>query len=61
MTNMNSFVADELVNKVQKLHSALELANTIITKLETENKILQNILTKVNKAISDSSRKEINV
>lgn len=42
--SMNVFIADELANKVKYLHIALDQANHIISKLETENKRLSDVL-----------------
>jgi hypothetical protein len=40
MISMNTFVADELANKVYHLSQALNQAKTIINTLEIENKNL---------------------
>jgi hypothetical protein len=42
--SLNSYVADELLNKVKHLHKALVEAESIICSLETENKRLQDAL-----------------
>jgi hypothetical protein len=42
--SMNYYVADELANKVRFLHTALSQAEDIISKLEEENKRLQDVL-----------------
>jgi hypothetical protein len=42
--SMNSYVSDELANKVQHLHSALSQAQNIITTLEKENNRLYDVL-----------------
>jgi hypothetical protein len=42
--SMNYYVADELANKVRFLHIALSQAEDIISKLEEENKRLQDVL-----------------
>lgn len=42
--SMNSYVADELANKVKHLQSALSQAESIINTLETENHRLQDVL-----------------
>jgi hypothetical protein len=42
--SLNSYVADELLNKVKHLHKALVEAESIIYSLETENKRLQDAL-----------------
>jgi len=39
---MNSYIADELANKVYHLHKALDQASAIITTLEEENENLTN-------------------
>lgn len=44
INNMNIFIADELANKVKHLHRALDQANNIISKLEIENKRLNDVL-----------------
>ena len=42
--SMNSYVADELANKVKHLQTALNQAQSIINTLETENHRLQDVL-----------------
>ena len=42
--SMNSYVADELANKVKHLQSALTQAERIIHTLEIENHRLQDVL-----------------
>lgn len=44
MANLNSFVADELSYKVNKLYSALDQANCIIDTLKIENQRLYDAL-----------------
>lgn len=44
MKNFNNYVGDELANKVHALTKALEQAEDIISKLETENSHLNNVL-----------------
>lgn len=44
MKNFNSYVGDELAHKVYVLTKALEQAEDIISKLETENIHLTNVL-----------------
>lgn len=41
---MNSYVADELANKVKHLQFALSQANKIISTLESENERLKDVL-----------------
>lgn len=42
--SMNSYVADELANKVKYLQSALTQAENIINTLEVENHRLKDVL-----------------
>jgi hypothetical protein len=42
--SLNSYVADELANKVKHLHRALAEAENIISALEIENQRLQDVL-----------------
>lgn len=42
--SMNSYVADELANKVKYLQSALTQAESIINTLEIENHRLKDVL-----------------
>lgn len=42
--SMNSYVADELANKVKHLQLALDQAKNIIDMLETENGRLKDVL-----------------
>jgi len=42
--SMNSYVADELANKVKYLQFALNQAESIINTLETENHRLKDVL-----------------
>jgi hypothetical protein len=42
--SMNSYIADELANKVKHLHIALIKAQDIINILETENNRLKDVL-----------------
>lgn len=42
--SMNSYVADELANKVKYLQSALSQAESIINTLEIENHRLKDVL-----------------
>lgn len=42
--SMNSYVADELANKVKYLQSALSQAENIINTLEIENHRLKDVL-----------------
>jgi hypothetical protein len=42
--SMNSYVADELANKVKHFHRALVEAENIISALEKENQRLQDVL-----------------
>lgn len=42
--SFNSYIADELANKVKHLHNALLEAENIISTLETENQRLQDVL-----------------
>jgi hypothetical protein len=42
--SMNSYVADELANKVKHLQLALDQAKNIINMLETENDRLKDVL-----------------
>lgn len=42
--SMNSYVADELANKVKYLHAALSQAQLIISSLESENNRLRDVL-----------------
>lgn len=51
MININSFIADELVNKNKYLAKALDQANHIILLLEEENTRLKSVL----QSLSDSS------
>lgn len=44
MNKMNSFVADELANKVRVLSQALSKAEQIIATLEEENDSLKDVL-----------------
>lgn len=41
---MNTYVSDELANKVKYLHIALSQAQNIISKLEKENNRLHDVL-----------------
>lgn len=41
---MNTYVADELANKVKYLHKALKEAQDIISTLEAENQRLHDVL-----------------
>lgn len=41
---MNSYIADELANKVKQLSLALSQAQTIISSLEKENNRLRDVL-----------------
>ena len=43
--SMNSYVADELANKVKHLQLALDQAKNIISMLETENDRLKDVLS----------------
>lgn len=42
--SMNSYIADELANKVKYLHFALDQAQNIIDTLQTENFRLKDVL-----------------
>ena len=42
--SMNSYIADELANKVKHLQAALSQAQHIIMALETENDRLRDVL-----------------
>lgn len=44
MSKMNTFVADELANKVKQLNNALAIANSTIEVLEEENNRLVELL-----------------
>lgn len=44
MSKMNTFVADELANKVKQLNKALAIANSTIEVLEEENNRLVELL-----------------
>lgn len=52
---MNSYVADELSNKVYYLHKALNQAQHIISILETENQNLKKILEEIQKDKNESA------
>lgn len=54
MKNFNSYVGDELAHKVYVLTKALEQAENIISKLETENSHLNNILNTMISTDSDT-------
>jgi hypothetical protein len=41
---MNTYIADELANKVKYLHKALKEAQDIISTLEAENQRLHDVL-----------------
>lgn len=45
MKNANSYIADELANKVKYLNLALDQANLIIATLETENARIKDVIT----------------
>lgn len=42
--SMNSYIADELANKVKYLNNALSQAQNIISALEVENNRLRDVL-----------------
>lgn len=42
--SMNSYISDELTNKVKHLHAALSQAKNIIAALEEENLRLHDVL-----------------
>jgi hypothetical protein len=59
--NANSFVADELVTKVQYLNLALEQANEIIATLEQENDRIKDVITNLTSIKKDDLDKNSEV
>ena len=45
---MKAYLSDELLEKVKKLHTALDQANNIVLTLSEENERLKSVLDKVN-------------
>lgn len=45
MRKANSYIADELANKVKYLNLALDQAHSIIETLETENARIKDVIT----------------
>jgi hypothetical protein len=61
---MNSFLGDELANKVKVLSIALNKAQKIVSALEEENKNLKDVLnnlTSINKEDCDYEYEVVNV
>lgn len=44
---MNAYASDELLDRVKKLHKALDQANDIVLTLSKENERLKSVLDKV--------------
>lgn len=51
MIKMNTFVADELQNKVYHLTKALNQAEQIVRTLEEENNILKKTIQQINSLV----------
>lgn len=53
MANVNSFVADELENKINILRIALKQAHNIINKLDSENKSLKDVFNSLTSSCNE--------